>query len=61
MPIPMPIPIPICPYRKFRMQKKKLALEMKNLNDFPYSLMHIRPSDEISMFKVNNNNIRTGY
>ena len=45
---------------QFRMQKE-LALEMKNLYDFPYSLMHIRPSDEISMFKGNNQNIRTRY
>ena len=44
---------------QFRMQKE-LALEMKNLYDFPYSLMHIRPSDEISMFKGNNQN-RTRY
>ena len=43
------------------MQKNELALEMKNLYDFPYSLMHIRPSDEISMFKGNNKNIRTRY
>ena len=33
---------------QFRMEKKELALEMKNLYDFPYSLMHIRSSDEIS-------------
>ena len=33
---------------QFHMEKKELALEMENLYDFPYSLMHIRPSDEIS-------------
>ena len=33
---------------QFRMEKKELALEMENLYDFPYSLKHIRPSDEIS-------------
>ena len=43
------------------MQKNELALEMKKLYDFPNSLMHIRPSDEISMFKGNNKNIRTRY
>ena len=37
---------------QFRMEKKELALEMENLYDFPYSLMHIRPSDEISMLKA---------
>ena len=37
---------------QFRMQKKELPLEIKNLYDFPYSLMHIRPSDEISMLKA---------
>ena len=61
MPIPMPMPIPICPYRQFRMQKKEFALEIKIFYDFPYSLMHIRPFDEVSMFKVNNKNITTGY
>ena len=45
---------------QFRMQKE-LALEMKNLYDFPYSLMHIRPSDEISIFKGHNKNTRTIY
>ena len=30
-----------CP---FRMEKKELALEMKDLYDFPYSLLHIRSS-----------------
>ena len=44
----------------FRMQKEESALAMKNLYNFPYSLMHIRPS-EISMFKGNNKNIRTRY
>ena len=43
------------------MQKNELALEMKKLYDFPTSLMHIRPSDEISMFKGNNKNIRKRY
>ena len=28
--------------------EKELALEMKNMYDFPYFLMHIRPSDKIS-------------
>ena len=37
------------------MEKKELALEMKNLYDFPYSLMNIRPSDEISNY--NNTNL----
>ena len=41
MSIPMPMPMPICPYRD-------LVLEMKNLHDFSYSLMDIRPSDETS-------------
>ena len=34
-----------CP---FRLDKKELALEMKDLYDFPYSLLHIRSSDETS-------------
>ena len=52
------MPIPRFPsgrfptFCQFRMQKKKLALEMKNLYDFPYFLMHSRPSDEISMLKT---------
>ena len=57
---------------QFRMEKKKLALEMENLYDFPYSLMHIRPSDEISNHNKtnlawhlhvegNNKRIRTRY
>ena len=71
MPIPMPMLIPICPYRfpsgrfpefcQFRMQKKESALEMKNLFDFPYSFMYIRPSDEISLLKDNNKKIKTRY
>ena len=44
---------------QFRMKKKDLAIEMKNFYHFPYSLMHIRPFDEISMFQGNNKNIRT--
>ena len=61
------MPIPRFPsgrfpkFCQFPMQKNELALEMKKLYDFPYSLMHIRPSDEISMFKGNNKNIRTRY
>ena len=52
------MPIPRFPngrfpgFCQFRMEKKELALEMENLYDFPYSLMHIRPSDEISMLKA---------
>ena len=30
---------------------KEVALDIKNLYDFPYSLMHIRTSDEISNHK----------
>ena len=32
----------------FCMEKKELALEMDNLYDSPYSLMHIRLSDAVS-------------
>ena len=52
------MPIPRFPsgrfptFCQFRMQKKKLALEIKNYYDFPYFLMHRRPSDEISMLKT---------
>ena len=38
---------------QFRMEKE-LALEMKNLYGCPYSLMHIRPSDEISNYNKTN-------
>ena len=34
---------------QFRLEKKELALEMKHLSDFQYSLTHIRPSDETSI------------
>ena len=55
---------------QFRMEKKRLALEIKNLSDSPYSLIHIRFSDEISNnsetnltwhlhVQGNNKNIRT--
>ena len=59
------MPIPRFPsdhfpeFCQFCMQKKELALEMKNLFDFPYLLMQIKPSDGISMFKGNSKNIRT--
>ena len=72
------MPIPRFPngrfpgFCQFRMEKKELALEMENLYDFPYFLIHIRPSDAfpittrqtllgIYMFKGNNKNIRTRY
>ena len=61
------MPIPRFPssrfpeFCQFRVQKKELALEMKNLSDFPYYLMHIRPFDEISMVKGNNQSIRRRY
>ena len=52
------MPIPRFPsdyfteFCQFRMQKKELALEMKNLFHFPYSGlltgMQMRPSDRIS-------------
>ena len=32
----------------FRMEKRKLAVEIKTLHDFPYILMHIRLVDVIS-------------
>ena len=38
---------------QFRVEKKELALEMKHLSDFQYSLMHIRPSDETSIHNKN--------
>ena len=56
MPIPMPMPMSICPYQDFQMAisldfvsfilKRRRALEMKNLHDYPDSLMHIRPFDK---------------
>ena len=57
---------------QFRMEKKPLAIKMKNLYDFSYSLMHIRLLTRfpiktrqtllgIYMFKGNNENIRTRY
>ena len=33
---------------QFRMEKKKLAVEIKTLYDFPYILMHIRLVEVIS-------------
>ena len=48
----MPMAIPV--FFQFGMEKKELALEMKNLYDFPYSLMNIRPSDEISNYNPAN-------
>ena len=57
---------------QFRMEKKELALKVKNLYGFSYSLMHIRLLTRfpittrqtlfgIYMFKGNNKNIRTRY
>ena len=37
------------------MEKKELALEMDNLYDFPYSLMHIRLSDAVLNHSKTNN------
>ena len=54
MPIPMPTPITDMPkprfpsgrFPAFCQFRKEIALEMKNLYGFSYSLMHVRSSDK---------------
>ena len=46
MPIPRFPSVRFPGFCPFPLDKKELALEMKDFYDFPYSLLHIRSSDE---------------